>query len=239
MNKKGIMILSSALCLASLGVTAFSSMSNSKLLYADSPKTNAQYAITDWELIDYKGNFDYESEVCAGLFFSPKSGRTDVVLGILVQADDRSCGESLPYSHEPTYCWKLQSTRTWYWDSTQHHYSYQSEIDQKKCFEVRKLFYVIGTKTQDGYTLTKPENFNVTLLSVYTWYAYCYLDAPGQSSTDVNDYHECHEGLQRVFTEEKQYYDDIDNSHGTDGYCKCTGFKVDYSKIQLTYSCSY
>lgn len=237
MNKKCIILLSSILCLASVSAVALTSVTNSELLYADSPKTEAQYTITNWELIDFKANFDYESEVCAGLFFSPKSGRTDVVLGILVQADDRTCGEDLSISYEPNNCWKIQSTRTWYWDST--HYSYQTDIDQKKCFEVSKLFYVIGTKTEDSYTFTKPENFNETLVSVYTWFAYCYLDAPWQEPSSATDYHLCHEGLQRVFTSEKQYYDDIDNSHGTDGYCKCTGFKVDYSKIQLTYSCSY
>ena len=52
MNKKGIILLSSILCLASVGAVALTSMSNSELLYADSPKTEAQYTISNWELID-------------------------------------------------------------------------------------------------------------------------------------------------------------------------------------------
>ena len=51
MNKKGIILLSSILCLASVSAVALTSISNSKLLYADSPKTEAQYTINQWTMV--------------------------------------------------------------------------------------------------------------------------------------------------------------------------------------------
>lgn len=245
MNKKGIILLSSILCLASVGAVALTSMSNSELLYADSPKTEAQYTISNWELIDQTGslyhNFGENDGYYAGFFFRPKTGRTDVVLGLLIQSYSQGEPiEELQYSEEDGSL-IYQSPREWYMDDdTHYHYENYDKFGNFR-FEVSKMLYVICTKTDEGYDLdTKPSNFSESMVAVYSELEYNYMDTPGATASDFYNWHEFKRKQTRVFTPSMPYDNNCSEPGSVPyGNSVCAGFKIDPSTISLTYSCSY
>ena len=243
MNKKGIMILSSVLCLATLGVTAFSSMSNSRLLYADSPKTQAEYTITQWDLVGQLSNFWFDDENNAGFFFTPHTGRRDFVLGIIVQSKSQHTieDEELEFDRTGPFL-SYRSYRKWYEDTeaTPRRYVYQDEVNHLKSFIVGKMTYVIGTYNGETFDLeNRPKNFSEVSISVESYFAYTYMDAP-LASTEINNYHVFDNYKTRTFTPSNPSDEDVSyEHHAAYGNDVCVGFQMNYVTLSLTYGCSY
>lgn len=244
MNKKCIILLSSILCLASVSAVALTSMSNSELLYADSPKTEAQYTINQWTMVGQSSNYYDDGESNAGFFFTPATGRNDFVVGIIVQTQS----QGTPIDEELTFEQNgpeisYRSYREWYEDTeaTPHRYVYQWVINHIYAFEVARMTYVIGTYDGENYDLSKrPENFSETSVSVDSAFAYTYMDAPGATGSDFNNYHVFDSYKTRTFTPSNPADSDVSyEHHAAYGNDVCVGFKIIYPTLSLTYSCSY
>lgn len=244
MNKKCIILLSSILCLASVSAVALTSMSNSELLYADSPKTEAQYTISQWTMVGQSSNYYDDGESHAGFFFTPATGRKDFVVGIIVQTQSQGTpiDEELEFGQtgpEISY----RSYRKWYEDTEAipRRYVYQWVINHIHAFEVARMTYVIGTYDGENYDLSnKPDNFSETSVSVYSAFAYTYMDASGGTGSDFNNYHVFDSYKTRTFTPSNPADSDVSyEHHAAYGNDVCVGFQINYATLSLTYGCSY
>ena len=244
MNKKGIILLSSILCLASVSAVALTSMSNSELLHADSPKTEAQYTITQWDLVGQLSNFWFDDENNAGFFFTPHTGRRDFVLGIIVQSKSQHTieDEELTFEQTGTYI-SYRSYRKWYYNqySVPRTYSYEDDVDHMKSLHVARMTYVIGTYDGENFNLeNRPDNFSETSISVYSAFAYTYMDTPTASEIDFNNWRVFDSYKTRTFTPNNPVDDDVYYEHyAYEGNDVCVGFQIDYASLSLTYGCSY
>lgn len=244
MNKKCIILLSSILCLASVSAVALTSMSNSELLYADSPKTEAQYTINQWTMVGQSSNYYDDGESNAGFFFTPATGRKDFVVGIIVQTQS----QGTPIDEELTFEQNgpeisYRSYRKWYEDTEAipRRYVYQWVINNIYAFEVARMTYVIGTYDGENYDLSnRPTNFSEISVSVDSAFAYTYMDASGGTGSDFNNYHVFDSYKTRTFTPNNPADSDVSyEHHAAYGNDVCVGFKIIYPTLSLTYSCSY
>ncbi len=136
-----------------------------------------------------------------------------------------------------------RSYRKWYEDTeaTPHRYVYQWVINHIYAFEVARMTYVIGTYDGENYDLSnRPANFSEISVSVDSAFAYTYMDAPGATGSDFNNYHVFDSYKTRTFTPNNPADSDVSyEHHAAYGNDVCVGFKIIYPTLSLTYSCSY
>ena len=245
MNKRFVQIaLTSVVAASTFGVIAVSSMQDSKALFADNPKTETQYTISSWDLVGQSSNFFNSAvdEYSAGFFFSPKTGRKDIVLGIVVQSHCQNTpeDEELIFEQDGTNI-SYRSYRKWYTPDAGAHYYYEDDINHQKSFVAARMTYMVGKVKEESpiFELDELDNFSVVSISVHSWFAYNWMDTPGATSSDFYNWFEYYKEMVRVFTPSNPADSNVADSHGFEGNSKCTGFKMDTSSLTLTYSCSY